>query len=185
MENENDIFENETVSKETDDGIMSRLERLARKLPGFSGYLDKKERRESDRKLRNTISGRLEAVRLELGGISEALSADIILAIDHAEPIGRADNRLMGLIGKIKDAPSGYSGFFDANKVDEAVLDQIYMFDSSMLAYVDQVGDHVKALQSAVSDGTHIGATITELDSVLKDANSEFASRNEIISGIA
>lgn len=185
MEDSNEPFEYEEVSKEKDDSILSRLDRLVRKIPGFAGYFDKKARRESDRELRDTISGRLEATRLELGGVSETLSADIILAIDHAEPLGRVDNRLMGLIGKIKDAPSGYSSFFDANQVDETVLDQIYMFDSSMIAYVDQVGDQVKALQSAVNDGTHIGATITELDSVLKDANSEFASRSEIISGIA
>ncbi|MFK7801123.1 MAG: hypothetical protein AB8G95_05810 [Anaerolineae bacterium] len=163
----------------------SWLEKLARKVPGFSGYLDKMERRKSDQVVRETISARLEETRKELGGVSEALSADIILAIDHAEPIGRADNRLMGLIGKIKDAPSGYSSFFDANQVDEAALDQIYMYDSSMIAYVDQISEHTKAVQNAVDMGAHIGAAIKELDSVLKDANSEIATRNEIIKGIA
>lgn len=164
---------------------MGWLEKLARKIPGFSGYLDNMERRKADQLLRDTLAARLEEIRLDLGGISEALSADIILAIDHAEAVGRADNRLMGLIGKINDAASGYSSFFDANQVDTTVLDQIYMFDSSMIAYVDQTRDHVQALQNAVNDGAHIGAAIKELDAILKDANSEFASRNEIIAGIA
>ena len=55
---------------------MSRLERLMRKIPGFGGYLDKKERRESDRELREALSGRLDQARVHLGGITEALSAD-------------------------------------------------------------------------------------------------------------
>ena len=164
---------------------MSWLEKVARKIPGFSGYLDKTERRKADQVVRETISARLEEVRRELGAVSETLSADIILAIDHAEPIGRADNRLMGLIGKIKDAPSGYSSFFDANQVDEATLDQIYMYDSSMIAHVDQISEHTKAVQNAVDMGAHIGAAIKELDTILKDANSEIATRNEIIKGIA
>ncbi len=175
----------EPIGKENDEGVMSRLDRLIRKIPGFSGYLDKKERREADRELREALARKLDQVRLELGGISETLSADIVLAIDHAEPIGRVDNRLMGLIGKINDAPSGYSSFFDANQIDEADLDRVYVFDSAMLAYVEEAGDQIKALQQAVDERTHIAATIRELDSVLKDANSEFATRNEIIKGMA
>ena len=164
---------------------MSWLEKLARKVPGFSGYLDKKERRKADQVIRETISSRLEETRKELGAVSETLSADIILAIDHAEPLGRADNRLMGLIGKIKDAPSGYSSFFDANQVDEATLDQIYMYDSSMIAHVEQIADHTKAVQNAVDMGSYVGPAIKELDAILKDANNEIATRNEIIKGIA
>ena len=91
----------------------------------------------------------------------------------------------MGLIGKIKDAPSGYSSFFDDIQVDEAALDRIYVFDSALLAYIEEVGEQVDALQKAVDENTHIGATIREIDSVLKDANSEFATRNEIIKGLA
>lgn len=171
------------IGKEAKGG--SWLEKLARKIPGFSGYLDKKERRKADQVIRETISARLEQTRIELGRVSEALSADIILAIDHAEPLGRVDNRLMGLIGKIKDAPSGYSSFFDANQVDETTLDQIYMYDSSMIAHVEQISEHTKAVQNAVDMGAHIGAAIKELDAILKDANSEIATRNEIIKGIA
>lgn len=175
----------EPAGKETNEGVLGRLERLMRKIPGFSGYLDKKERRESDRELREALASKLDEVRLALGGISETLSADIVLAIDHAEPLGRVDNRLMGLIGKIKDAPSGYSSFFDANQINESDLDRVYIFDGAMLAYVDEANDQVKALLQAVDERTHIAATIRELDSVLKDANSEFASRNEIIKGMA
>ena len=175
----------EPFEKDNEEGVMSRLERLMRKVPGFGGYLDKRERRESDRELREALSKDLDNARVQLGGISEALSADIVLAIDHAEPLGRVDNRLMGLIGKIKDAPSGYSSFFDANQINEDDLDRLYVFDSAMLAYAEEVREQIEALQKAVDDNTHIAATIKEIDSVLKDANSQFASRNDIIKGLA
>ncbi|MCA9978242.1 MAG: hypothetical protein KC413_20920, partial [Anaerolineales bacterium] len=90
------------------------LENLLGKIPGLSGYMEKGKRREADQLLRETIAARLEGSRLQLGAVSEELSSDIIKAMDHAEALGRADNRLMGLIGKIKDAPQGYAGFFDA-----------------------------------------------------------------------
>ena len=175
----------DSVGKEKNEGVMSRLGRLMDKIPGFKGYKDKKERREADRELRDTLAARLDKMRTALGGVSESLSADIVLAIDHAEPLGRVDNRLMGLIGKIKDAPSGYSSFFDANQIDEEDLDRLYIFDSALVAYIEEIGDQIDALQSAVADGKHIGATIQELDKVVKDAVSEFGTRNDIISGIA
>ena len=90
---------------------------LASKIPGFSGYLERGRRREADQVLRQTISSRLEESRLQLANIQQELSRDMVKAIDFAEPLGRADTRLMGLIGKIRDAPQGYAGFFDAVKV--------------------------------------------------------------------
>lgn len=175
----------ESVGKEKDEGVMNRLGRLMDKIPGFKGYREKKERREADRELRESMATKLDKMRTALGGVSETLSADIVLAIDHAEPLGRVDNRLMGLIGKIKDAPSGYSSFFDANQIDEEDLDRLYIFDSALLAYIEEIGDQINALQTAVDDGNHIGATIQELDKVVKDAVSEFGTRNDIIRGLA
>ena len=76
-------------------------------------------RREADQLLRETLSDRLEESRLQLSSVHQELSGDIVKAIDFAESLGRADTRLMGLIGKIKDAPQGYAGFFDAVKIKE------------------------------------------------------------------
>ena len=51
-----------------------------------------------------------KAIADELSAVHQELGRDIIKAIDFAEALGRADTRLMGLIGKIKDAPQGYAG---------------------------------------------------------------------------
>ncbi|HSG17954.1 MAG TPA: hypothetical protein VLE70_16770, partial [Anaerolineae bacterium] len=112
------------------------------------------------------------------------LSRDIVTAIDFAESLGRADTRLMGLIGKIKDAPQGYAGFFDAVKVKEDDLANLYAFDESMLAYSDQIAVDISALEKAAAEGGDIGGAIRILDTTLREANSAFAERQEILSGI-
>lgn len=161
------------------------LGKIASKIPGFSGYMEKSRRREADEILRRTLSDRLEASRLELSSVHEELSRDILLAIDHAEPLGRIDNRLMGLIGKVKDAPQGYAGFFDAVKVKEDDLARVYEFDNNMMAYADQIATGVAAIQKAVNDGGNVGQTIRDLDRTVQEANSTFGSRQEILTGVA
>jgi hypothetical protein len=161
------------------------LESLMRKIPGFKGYLEMRDRREADQLLRQTISSRLEEVRLEFSHIHQDLSSDIIKAIDFAEPLGRIDNGLMGLIGKIKDAPQGYSGFFDAVKVDAESLQQLYQFDEGMMHHGDLITTSVAALQKAVNDDGDIKGTIRDLDRAVKDANATFNSRQEILSKTA
>jgi hypothetical protein len=161
------------------------LEKLLDKLPGFGGYLEKGRRREADRMLRSTISSRLEEVRLEISGIHQTLSRDIILAMDHAEALGEVDTRLMGLISKINDAPEGYAGWFDAVKVQEDDLARVYQFDAGMMDFVDEIAAKANVLEDAVENGGDVGAATRELNKSVQTANSAFAKRNEVILGIS
>ncbi len=178
----------ETLGPDAHDNIqedLNWLEALARKIPGFKGYLNKRDRREADQMLRETLAGRFNEVRLQFGRIQETLSADIIKAIDFSEPFGRVDNRLMGLIGKIKDAPQGYAGFFDATKVDEERLNELYQFDRQMMAHGEQIALDVQALAAAVDDDGDINAALRALDKAVRAANDAFAARNDLMKGMA
>ena len=166
-------------------GENSGLQNLLSKVPGLDGYMEKGRRREADQLLRNTIASRLEATRVQLGVVGEELGRDIIKAMDYAESLGRADTRLMGLIGKIKDAPQGYAGFFDAVKVKEDDLARIYSFDEQMLNFADEIGAEVAALEKAVTSDGDIGGGIRDLDTTLREANDVFASRDEVIMGVS
>ena len=161
------------------------LGRLLAKLPGFGGYMERSRRRQADKMLRDAISARLEETRLRLANVHQELSRDIIKAIDHAEPLGRADSRLMGLVGKIKDAPQGYSGFFDATKVDAQDLARIYDFDAQMLTYAETIEAEVNALQEAVRENSAIGDQIRILDAAVQNANATFNKRQEVLRGVS
>lgn len=165
------------------EGESTSLGDLVGKIPGFAGYMERSRRREADQILRETLSARLEESRLQLSTVHQQLSRDIVQAMDFAEPLGQADTRLMGLIGKIKDAPQGYAGFFDAVKIKEDDLAEIYAFDESMLAYADQVEADVNALEKATADNEDIGGAIRVLDQTLREANSAFTQRKELLSG--
>ena len=160
------------------------LERLGRKIPGFRGYYEKRDRREADQLLRNTLVGRFEQVRLEFSQVHEMVSSDIILAIDLAEPLGRIDTQMMGLIGKIKDAPQGYSSFFNPVKVDAEKLDEIYRFDYTMMTHGEEIATAVQTLITATENGEEIKPLIRQLDKEVKEANAAFASRQDVITGM-
>jgi hypothetical protein len=148
---------------------------LLAKIPGLSGYMERGRRREADSILRDTIVGRLEQVRLQLSDVHHA---------DYAEELGRAETRLMSLMGKIKDAPVGYAGYFDAIKVKEEDLARIYAFDNEMLVHVDQIMADVDTLQSAVNRGAQIEAAIAQLNKDVALANDTFTGRTEVMRGI-
>lgn len=165
-------------------GDAGTLRNLLSKIPGLSGYMERGRRREADQLLRDTITGRLEQVRLNYSAIYQTVGRDIFLAMEYAERMGRADNLLMGLIGKIKDAPVGYAGFFSAVDVDAEDLARLYSFDEQMLNHTDQIGAEVDALSKAVADGGDIGQALTALTTSLLETNEIFNSRQEVLNGI-
>jgi hypothetical protein len=167
------------------EGESTFLGRIASKIPGFDGYMERGRRREADQIIRDTIAARLEEERMKLSNAHQELSRDIVKAMDFAEPLGRADSRMMGLVNKIKSAPQGYAGFFDAVKIKEDDLAHIYEFDAHMMGYVDEIAADVAAVQSAVYDNGDIGGTIRALDASVQEASSTFNSRQELLSGVA
>lgn len=165
-------------------GDSTGLGNLLARIPGLSGYMERGRRREADQLLRTTIASRLDEVRLELGTVHQALAADIIAAVEYAEDLGRADTQLMALATKIKDAPQGYAGFFDAVKVKEEDLARLYQFDEQMLNYVDQVSADVAALKKATESNGDIRAAIRDLNNDLREANQVFNSRQEVLNKV-
>ncbi len=161
------------------------LGKLLAKIPGLSGYMERGRRRDADQILRDTIAKQLNEIRLQLSNVHHEISQNISLAMQYAEKLGRADNRLMGLIAKIKEAPQGYAGFFDAIKVKEDDLARIYVFDEQMLGFVDKIGEDVEALDNAAAQGANIDAAIRQLNDDLALASETFNSRNEVMLGIS
>lgn len=165
-------------------GDAGTLRNLLGKIPGLSGYMERGRRREADQLLRETISSQLEQARLDYSSAYQTVGRDIFLAMDYAERMGRADNLLMGLIGKIKDAPVGYAGFFSAIKVDAEDLARLYAFDEQMLNHTDQIAAEVAALNKAVTDAGDLSDPLSSLTTSLLDANETFNSRQEVLNGI-
>ena len=92
---------------------------------------------------------------------------------------------LMGLAGKMKDAPQGYAGFFDAVKVKEEDLARLYEFDELMLGHAEQAAADVAALHKAVHNSGDLNEAISTLSYNLRTANEAFNSRQEVLNQVS
>src|SRR5262249_13124363 len=125
------------------------LERLMNSIPGFKGYRERDLRRDADRLQREHLAVRLEEVKKALNRIAADLSRGGDL--DVINDVETARKRLDKVANRVRYAERGYSGFFDAVKVDETVLARVYQFDMGLLEDVDGVWT---AANTAVSTPT-------------------------------
>lgn len=158
------------------------LKKIASKIPGFSGYMERQSRRDSDKLLRETIAKRFE----ELWGRVSALQRDFISQgeIETIDDLETAAIKLRTFADRVRRATRGYSSLFEAVKINEDELAQIYEYDASMLDLVDEVGraiDNVEA--STGSDG--LPASIRHLVSVARQCVEVFDRRDEVVIGEA
>jgi hypothetical protein len=141
------------------------LEAVARLLPGFHGYLEKEYRRESDALTRQHLADKLQ--RSKRGPDDAARRATDAGRLDALPQIERLRLRLDTLIGRIRGAMPGYSGFFDLVRIDQTRLEQVYEHDYGLLGLTDSLGQAMERL-SAAGDAlpTELAACQTKLDAL-------------------
>jgi hypothetical protein len=127
------------------------LERLASAVPGFKGYRERELRRDADRQQREHLADRLEANKKALNQIADQATRGG--SLDAINDVETARKRLDRVAARLRYAERGYSGFFDAVKVDEAVLSRVYEFDLSLLGGVEAVRAATEAARAAGPDG--------------------------------
>ena len=152
------------------------LEAIVDRVPGFAGYQERETRREVDGIWRRHLAGRVSEVRSQLTGRIREMSRDGNL--DAISGLDGSDKLLDGLANRIRTTDYGYSGFFDAVKVDVARLDEIYRFD---LAFDDEV----RALaEVVVAVGTPVGPDASQLRQTIEDSTRRWNSRRDLLDGI-
>jgi hypothetical protein len=122
------------------------LERIASYVPGVSGYREREQRRETDRRLREYLAGRVDEAR----GAIDALRRRITEAGDLKllNDVAHLDKTLQKSASSLRYADYGYSGLFDQVKIREAELDRIYAYDLALLAEVQALAEDVGRLAS-------------------------------------
>jgi hypothetical protein len=148
------------------------LEKLVNMIPGFSGYREKELRREADALQREHLAKLLEQCKRPLNDAATALSRTDLDAINDVET---AKKRLDKAIARVRHADRGYGGFFDAVKVDEAVLDRVYQFDLALLENVEAI----RARAAELRDRPALVALIASIDAI----DSQLNEREALLSG--
>jgi hypothetical protein len=154
------------------------LERLMNSVPGFKGYRERDLRRDADRLQREHLTARLGDVKKALDNVSMALTRSGNL--DAMNDVETARKRLDKVSSRILYAERGYSGFFDAIKVDEAMLARVYQFDMGL---VDDV-DGVRAAATAAAQAGAPGSAVQDLIGRIDALDTLLSEREAVLRGI-
>lgn len=154
------------------------FKKLLSKIPGFSGYIERENRRSSDKLLRETIANRFEEIWRRISGLQqEFISQGEISLIDDLES---AAIKLRQFIDRIRTAAYGYSGLFDAIKVNENELAQLYQYDLALFNLAEEVDRGVDNIEASIgTDG--LPAAIRNLNTLTKNCVEAFNKRAEVV----
>jgi hypothetical protein len=156
---------------------MDPFKKILGKIPGFSGYMERQSRRDADKLLRETVASRFEEQWQRVSG----LQRDFISQgeIGYVDDLEAAAVQLRTFADRVRRATRGYSGLFDAVKINEKELEKLYQYDAAMLELADEVMRAVDNVEASLgSDG--LPAAIRHLSGVARGCISVFDKRDEV-----
>ena len=160
---------------------MDFVKQLASKIPGFSGYVERQNRRAADKLLRESVADRFEELWKRTSKVqTDMVDAGMIALMDDME---QAAIQLRTFADKIRTATYGYAGFFDAVKIKETELAQLYQFDLAFFNVAEQIGRGLDNLEASMGDEDGLKAAIRNLISLAREAVTTFDRRYEMING--
>jgi len=157
------------------------FKKLASFIPGFKGYIERQNRRDADKVLRDTVAQRFEDQWRRTSQLqSDLVSNGQIAFVDDLE---KAAIKLRTFIDKISTAPRGYSGLFDAVKINEAELESIYQFDAAFFDLAEQVGRALDNVEASLGEPAALPAAIRNVTTLARQAVETYNRRSEVVIG--
>lgn len=158
------------------------LERLADRIPGYNGYLDRDRRRDIDKMHREHVANRLRSLKQPLTDLARDLTRGRLMEVGVVD---RATKMLDQIENRVRFASYGYSGFFDTVKIQETQLDAIYRFDLDLVEKVDALETKVRALKSRSAESEGLRAAAGEIETALDEMNRKFDERYNAINNFS
>jgi hypothetical protein len=158
------------------------IEAFFGKLPGYKGYKEKEMRREADRLLREAL---VRDFTIQLDRITAVQNRVLdALGVAWMSELGALKTALQTLIDRIRHAPQGYAGFFDAVRVKEEQLDQLEEFDRQLVGELEKIKGTLDGLERAAGDPVALQTALDEANRAVRATSDLFAQRNKVITGI-
>ena len=171
-----DLFEQVTNSQDV-------FKKLASKIPGFSGYVERQNRRAADKLMRETIADRFQ----EQWARTSQLQTDMISAgmLSYVDDMERAAIQMRTFIDKIRTASYGYSGLFDAVKINEEELAKLYSFDQGFFLATEELGRALDNVEATLGDEAGLPAAIRNVATLARQSTEAFERRSEVFTSEA
>jgi len=162
-------------------GDQDPIKKLIGKIPGFKGYVERGDRRMSDKILRETVAKEYEVQYQRISSLQRDLISNGGLA--YIDDLESAAIKVRQFIDRIKTASYGYAGIFDAIKIREEELANIYQYDLTLLEHADVICSAIDNVSASIgTDG--LPASIRHLTAVSQEAVDAFNKRSDALKGI-
>lgn len=167
---------------ETVKGQQDIFKKLLSYVPGFNGYVERSNRRAADKLLRDQVALRYT----ELAGRASSLQKDIggTGQLDFLDEVDSVALKLRTFSDRIKTASYGYSGFFDAVKINEKELAQIYTFDAAFFDLAGQISSGLDTVEASIG-GEGLKAAIRNVEALARQVIETYDRRYQVITGSA
>ena len=165
------VYQNVTSS-------MDIFKKIGSKIPGFKGYVERQNRRDSDKLIRDTIYRRFR----EFEGRVSDLQVEFVNQgeIKYTDDLEKAALRLRTFADRVRTAPRGYSSLFEAVKINEEELAKLYEYDATLLDKSEEIGRAIDNVQASIgTDG--LPAAIRNLQTLSKDCVNAYERRQEVV----
>lgn len=147
-------------------------------LAEYVGYVDRENRREGDKLLRETIVKRYDE---QWSRISELQKQFIELGkLENVDELEAAALKLRAFIDRVKGAAYGYAPFFDAVRIHSDELDRIYQYDAVLLEGVENVARAIDNVGASI-ETEGLPAAIRNLVSISQEVVDTYNRREEVI----
>jgi hypothetical protein len=100
--------------------------------------------------------------------------------IELIDDIEEASIKLRIFIDRVKTASYGYTGFFDAVKINEAELTQLYQYDLTLMDLTDGVTSAIDNLEASI-DTDGFPAALRNTVQKAQDSSDAFNKRGELM----
>jgi len=154
------------------------FKQLLSKVPGFKGYVERETRRSSDKLLRESLADQFETLWQRVSAIQKDMVNEGM--IENVDDMESASIKLRQFIDRVRTATYGYAGLFDAIKIDEEELNEIYRYDLTLFNLANEINRAIDNVETSVgSDG--LPAAIKNLINLAQQCVDAFNKRAEVI----
>lgn len=159
-------------------GDQDIFKKLLEKIPGFDGYIERHNRRMSDKLLREKVADDFEGLWQRLS----ALQRDLIDQgeLELIDDLESGAIKLRQFIDRVRTASYGYTGFFDSVKINKEDLARVYQYDLELLNLHDIVSAAIDNVEASL--GTEgLPAALRNVKRVTRDCVEAFEKREQVM----
>lgn len=152
---------------------------LEKVLPGYKGYRQREDSRNSDKLLREMLSNKLRQARSRYDDTKAEIANRGNL--DLLNPAEKVTQTLSRVIDRLRFANYGFSGkWFGGDKIDVERLEKVHAFDSQLAEGVEQLDGDISALGLLDDDG-QIDAALKALAHRIREMDEALNQREKIL----